>query len=389
MGEPRAWRNLWCWAFACCASACNQLVGIGDPHDLTDGSAQGHDASRSDASKSDVRETSVATDVLQVEAGDASGEPEVPCASWIECGDGRYCDDTGVCRPCADLTAVDAAHVRFAQPEPLKAINDNAAMEAVRLPRTSPRPTGLFYVRDFFATQMWETLNFDRNAGGPVPSPVDDADLTESAPLAPTFVTQGQLAGYNFFFDRNVGKTDRRRELYGASLDAAGVATKVTRLPAPFNATPPTMQWSSSIAVAKERAWWVANLDGSLNTYIMTSSLEPGARATAVSINLPPGCPLHEIDAVPWVTPDGSTMLVTAVQHDAACNTPDQHTDVFLVRLDATGQPLATAASVEGIDQPTTSEADASLSADMCWLYFASDRVTENRIRILRAHRGR
>jgi len=255
------------------------------------------------------------------------------------------------------------------------------------MPRLRGDGPALLYVRDFFATVIWETQNFDRNAGGPIGTPVDDPDLTESGPVVPTFAMQGQLAAYKWFFDRNVSKTDKRRELFGAAIDTDGGATTISRLPAPFNAMAPTSQFS--FALARERAWWMVNLDGMLNTYLVTAPLQQGAKSAVVSINLPPGCPLHEFDAVPWVTPDGAMLLVTALQRDASCSSPDQRTDIFRVRLDPTGQPLQTAGLIQGIDQPTSGETDASLSADLCWLYFASDRTADKRFRLFRSHRGR
>jgi hypothetical protein len=244
-------------------------------------------------------------------------------------------------------------------------------------------------VRDFFSSRIWATQSFARNAGGPLGAPVDDADLTESAPLVPTFETRGTLAGHQFFFDRNVAKNDTRRELYGATLDANGAMSQVTRLPPPFNTPTPTVQWSSTIAVSRERAWWMWNQDGKLQIYLVTAPLTEGAKSTVVSINLPPGCPLREIDTVPWVTPDGTMLLVTGTQRDASCNAPDQRTDIFRVRLDASGQPLAAGSALEGIDQPTSGETDGSLSTDLCWLYFSSDRGADARFRLYRAHLGR
>jgi hypothetical protein len=377
-GELGVFRRV-SWAIVAC-SACNSIAGIDLPHDRADGAP----AAQSDASKLDATlEPDATREAATADAVDA------PCSTWTDCAGGQYCDELGSCRSCGDITTIDDAQIRFAPPESLSAVNDNATTELVRLPRLAADGVGLFYVRDFFATRIWATESFARNAGGPIGAPVDEADLTESAPLVPTFETRGTLAGHQFFFDRNVSKTDTRRELYGASLDANGAMTGVTRLPAPFNAPTPTVQWNSAIAVSRDRAWWMWNQDGKLQIYLVTAPLTEGAKATVVSINTPPGCPLREIDTIPWVTPDGAMLLVTGTQRDASCTATTQRTDIFRVRVDASGQPLAAGSALEGIDEPMSGETDASLSADLCWLYFSSDRGADARFRLYRAHRGR
>jgi len=88
-------------------------------------------------------------------------------------------------------------------------------------------------------------------------------------------------------------------------------------------------------------------------------------------------CSRAGADATPWVTSDGRLLLFSAPPVDSACNSVDgDATDVFVAPLSATsGLPLATAVPIAGINHSTdtSSESDASFTADLCALYFASD----------------
>lgn len=62
-------------------------------------------------------------------------------------------------------------------------------------------------------------------------------------------------------------------------------------------------------------------------------------------------------------------------------------TDLGLVRLNAAGQPAETVVPVN-VNKPSATDTDASLSPDMCWMYFASARDTTGNTRLYRARRA-
>jgi hypothetical protein len=318
-----------------------------------------------------------------------SGDAGIACSKWQDCGAGRYCHDDGRCRACTDLTTLaDFGQLKFASPEPLSTINGNAGIESLRMPRILADGVALLYQRDFFGGQIWLATHPDANAGSPLTGPLDAADLRESGALV-LDSPSGQLALRNIVFDRTVAKDSTQRELYGATIDNEGLTKDVVRLPVPFNPVSTTKESNYSLAVSRDRAWWTVNRDSMLDIWFMTAPLATGATAKVVSVNLPSGCAFHELDGAPWVTPDGKVLLVTAYQRNAKCEAPDHRNDLFVVALDAAGQPRGTAFGLPDIDAPESSEFDPSLSPDMCWLYFASDRIDQAHLRLFRARRER
>ena len=145
------------------------------------------------------------------------------------------------------------------------------------------------------------------------------------------------------------------------------------RLPAPFNANLPTVQSAYSIAVSETRAWWMVNLDSSFQVRFLTAPLDGSAPPSVVTLTLPDGCVLNEFDFGPWVTPDGKLLFVNAAERDTSCASIEPRVeDILVFQLDETGQPIGPGVPLPGISRRGTTEVDASLSSDMCWLYFTA-----------------
>jgi hypothetical protein len=91
-------------------------------------------------------------------------------------------------------------------------------------------------------------------------------------------------------------------------------------------------------------------------------------------------------DLTPWVTPDGKTLLVSHTGVDATCAPAGRGKDLYTAPLQpATGQPTLPAALLNDVNS-TADDVDPSFSADMCDLYFASNR-DGGAFALYRAHR--
>ena len=311
-------------------------------------------------------------------------DPATFCTDAGDCGSGLYCGRNAVCTPCSDLTALDdLREVEFGEGEPLTAINVAVSDQQLRHPRAFGEGPKLFYVRDFFGGRIWLTPDMHTSAGAPLLEPISAPDARESAPLV---VDQGldAFSGHNFFFDR--GWSDPPRGvLYGAKIDASGTATEVTELPAPFNST----NASYAVALSRTRAFWTQNLDGELLIRLMTAPLEGEVIRSTVEMITENGCRIFEFGYTPWVTPEGRILMVSISERDQDCNAGENSPqDVAWAKLDASGQPAHPLITVRNVNQPGTSETDGSLSPDLCWFYFASNRGESN-YRLYRARRVR
>lgn len=330
----------------------------------------------------------------------ADGSSDVTqCTTWRSCAEGNYCNDTR-CQPCTDLTSIaDLGRVTFEIPEPLTALNDANAVYSLRFPRVFDSGNRLSYSRDFLGGQLWLTEDFTQTAGVPLTGPLDAPGVSENGGLKVDFALSGPLENFNFFFQRSDdsgnqdGGGSTRDDLYAARVDQAGATTKVTRLPAPFNADLPTQRWSFSMALSRARAFWMINNNASLDVRLLTTSLEGALVPAEIQLKRDNGCNVREFDLAPWVTPDGKILLVNATEPGSGtCPVPSSFelaTDLYMVRLDASGQPLGPMMSIGSVNQLGTREAEASLSPDLCWMYFASDRDASGRMRLYRARRVR
>jgi hypothetical protein len=326
-----------------------------------------------------------AGDATETDASDAMN-----CTTWKTCGPSEYCR-SGACRPCDDLKALaGAADLKFDPPEALTALNANAGLESLRFARAFGDGSKLMYARDFFGGQLWLTANYEEGAGATFASPIDAPDEFETSALKLEFAAAGPLAGYNFFFhraQRRDGGT-MRPDLYGANVSSTGITSRVTRLPAPFNAALPTERWSYNLAVSRSRAFWVVNNDSSLDIHVLTVPLNGEPIPAELSLELANGCVIREFEYGLWVDPDGRFLFLNAKERTADCKaTPQELYDLLVVELNAAGQPLGPARPIVGVSRAEVNEMDPSLSADRCWMYFSFSSKSLDQLRVFRAHR--
>jgi hypothetical protein len=285
-------------------------------------------------------------------------------------------------RPCAELSQLP--ELTFGESEPLELINESADMENLRFPRVVRGGPGLAYTRDFFASHAWFTDDPSQSVGAPASAPVSSEGLFESAALVPVTLAAGPLAPYGMFFQRTVRGGSQQLELLGAELSASGNVTRVERLPAPFNPPTATVSWGYGLALGRHRAIWTINENGVLDVTLRTAALEPNAVGVRLELQLPNGCKVQEIDFAPWLTPDARTLFFAARGRGVSCDLlPGDHTALFVAKLDGDGQPLGPASELGGLTG--SSQTDASLSPDRCWLYYSARTSERPQLRLFRA----
>jgi hypothetical protein len=312
------------------------------------------------------------------ESGAGGEDPVEPtCTDGASCPDGLYCDARGRCAPCTDLTMLDdPAQARFAPPEPLSIQNAATSLHYIRYPRVFGDGNALIYEREFFGHELWLTGNPMSEVGAPFASPVGQLDFDEGAALWFGTRASGALASYNLIFTRTP-TAGGPSELYAADVEPNGATTAIARLPAPFNATAPTSESSFSMAVSQDRAWWMVNRDSMLDVRFYTAPLDESAPPSVVALRQQNDCLMTELDLGAWVTPDGKLLFVNAAERDSSCQLLSSDTrDIVVFKLDDAGQALGPGRVLPDIHQFDFTEADASLSADMCWLYFTKMQDT-------------
>jgi hypothetical protein len=386
---------------ACLGSACSLLAPsddklLGEPNQPADAAI---DIARKDAQAGSGGSAvvDVTNPAPEIDASDASGgfgseidaaEAAVgTCKTSEDCASGQYCSPGGVCTSCSDISSKELGEIEFAEPEPLVAVNASGGDDGLRFPRAFDRGTKLFYERAYIgANSIWLTGDFEQSEGAPIAFPIDGPG-PEGGPLAAS-TTTGALAEYNFFFTRNLadGGLENGNQLFAARIDAAGIASAITQLPAPFNATP---RRSYSVALSRDRAWWSVNLDGALNIQLWTAPLTGDLIPSRVSLSLAGGCGLIEFDYAPWANPDGRLLFVTFTERGETCNHLAQDaTDIGFVKVNSAGQAQGPVVPLN-VNRAVLADTDASLSHDACWLFFSSRRHESRRLRLYRARRAR
>jgi hypothetical protein len=255
----------------------------------------------------------------------------------------------------------------------------------------SPRPFGasgaLLYVREFFGGEIWLTGDPESDVGAPVANPVSDANFLEGSPLWFEAHENDAFESMNFFFNRVANGTSAN-ELYGARLDVNGTISDMTRLSPPFNPATPLSEAAYALALSRDRAWWQVNRDLMFALQFVTAPLDESGPPSVVPLGYTDDCSFIEFDLSAWVTPDGRLLFVNATERDASCAVlSGEPRDVVMFRLDESGQALGPAMPVIGVNRPGMTELDASLSPDMCWLYFS--RIESDKLRLARARRER
>ena len=299
-------------------------------------------------------------------------------SSGCDCPAGDYCrDGSSDCFDCAELN-----RLRFTPPERLTTLSDNG--QGSQFPRIGKTTTDLVYV--FSGTGVRYTTDSSTSAGSSVKGtmPLDSGPLL----LSQNVIGMGPQGAtdFNFVYDRVV--ESMRRALYGGAWNN-GLQTS-GQLPAPYNSG--TSDYSMAVALhpsanGAPRAYWMTlRVPGKAT--LVTALLEPNDMGAPVALAVgAPTCPSQDPDLAPWVTPDGKTLLFDHTRVDATCQATGQGKDLYTTLLQpATGQPPAGTAALPMNDVNSASDdVQPSFSADLCDLYFASNR--DGPYAVYRAHR--
>ncbi|RYZ03593.1 MAG: hypothetical protein EOO73_27305 [Myxococcales bacterium] len=310
------------------------------------------------------------------------------------CPAGSYCLEGSMdCLPCTNL-----GRLAFDEPVRLATVSDNGV--GSRFPRIGATSTDLVY--RFDGVGMRYTADSSTSAGGDVAStdPKDSAPLLLREPV--TSLPGEKLTQYNFLFDRAV--LDVRALRVGSWSDGL---QSTDLAPPPFNSG--AGDFSAAVALhaspARGRAFWMTNRESELapapRPRLVTAPLELGARAVDVDVKLsvgdgqscapldpaqlPPESPPVDPDMTPWVTTDGTLLVFSTTRLEPGCVVGARKKDIYTALLQpSSGQPPAPALLMEDVNS-ADDDVDPSFSADLCDLYFSSNR--EGKFAVYRAHR--
>ena len=389
-GLPRSWLvaggAAWLWLSSCGGTAFTSADGAGGSASGMGGAAGQTSAG---GSKSGTAGTGTAGDMTSAggpDKGGSGGSGGVVSTS-CDCPAGHYCRDGSTdCFDCAELN-----RLHFAVPERLATLSDNGA--GSRFPRVGLTGTDLFF--HWAGVGIRYTTDASTSAGSLIKGSIQQ----DSAPL----LLKGDVSGasglttlmsFNFVYDRMVEVG--RRELYvGEWKNDLGT---VELLPAPFNGG----KSDFSMAVAPHatpdniaRAFWMTGRDAmsaTLGPSLVTALFTANSVGAPVALNVgQAGCTPKDFsvkadpDLSPWVTDDGKTLLVSTTRVDANCAPANQGKDIYTALLQpSTGQPTAAAVPMSDVNS-AMDEVDPSFSADLCDLYFASNR--DGKFGLYKAHR--
>jgi len=313
--------------------------------------------------------------------GGSGGSGGTGGTTGCDCPAGKYCRDGSTdCFACKELN-----RLRFDTPERLGTLSDSGAV--VDFPRRGMTATDLVYVVK--GEGLHYTTDFSTSPG----IDLNETQALDRAPLllehAVTGMTSSGTASFNFAFDRPMAL--EKRAIFVATW---GAGAKGTPLPEPFNTGD-----DYSIAVAERvsaggpaRGFWMSARLGMPRLF--TALLQADATAAEVSLRIGYAkCTTVDHDLAPWVTSDGKALVFSHARVDGSCQAvPAQKRDLYATLLQPeSGQPPVDTTNATVPATPlsdvnsSADEIEPSFSADLCDLYFASDR--DGQFAIYRAHR--
>jgi hypothetical protein len=328
-------------------------------------------------------------------SGGSGGSGGSDVTPGCNCAPGQYCRAGSTdCVACTELN-----RLRFTPPERLDTLSDNG--QGSNFPRVGRTATDLVFV--FNGTGLRYTTDSSTSAG----SSVKGTQAQDNAPLllrepVPGPATLG-LEKFDFLFDRVTTK----RVLYvGSWVEGTDGAVKLTP---PFNGAGTSSDYSIAVALhpgaGPARAFWMSTRDAPDAPRLHTALVQDGAAALPVDLRLakdipnpdpmgtPTICPTSDHDLAPWVTSDGKTLVFSHTRVDANCKAVSaQKRDIYTTLLQpATGQPptgaddaIVPATPLNDVNS-SADDIEPSFSADMCDLYFSSNR--DGKFAVYRAHR--
>jgi hypothetical protein len=337
----------------------------------TGGKGSGGSASGATAGADTAGEATTGGKVTVGGAGGAGGVVSTGCV----CPADHYCrDGTQDCFDCAEFN-----RLHFTTPERMSTLSDNG--QGSHFPRVGSTGTDLLY--HFDGTGLRYTADASTSAGSSVTATV----ASDSGPLLlggdVTSVPSMTMMGFNFLFDRT--QNGLRSIQIGQWKNGL---QKFEKAPVPWNGD----KSDYSVAVALKptadgiaRAFWMTNRNVP-KPELVTALLAPNAPVAPVGLQIgQTGCMASDADLTPWVTADGKALLTSHTRMDANCQPSGQLKDIYTAVLPpATGLPTVPAVPINDINSPMN-DTEPSFSADMCDLYFASDR--DGKYALYRAHR--
>lgn len=289
----------------------------------------------------------------------SGGKPMVTC----NCAAGSYCQDgTTTCHLCSNF-----ARLNFTEAEKLASLS-HAPQSSERFPRVGPGST-LFYSEGSGDQQRLWYASAPLSGVG---SSISTAARSESGPL----LAPGYLMQSNFFFDRLEIATGKRKIMMsnwsGSALSDPMLA------PAPINMVG-VDDYSPAVAPSAARVYWMSTRNGMPQLFSYENGATIPAAPVALDVQITVGtktCPWAGDDATPWVNLAGTLLLFRSQSLDENCEANDSGAyDLFAVPLGADGAPIRAAVPLTSLNSTggMSNETDASLSTDLCTIYFASD----------------
>ncbi len=301
------------------------------------------------------------------------------------CARGQYCREaSNDCLSCASL-----GRLHFTTPERIATLSDSA--QGARFPRIGSTSTDLVYRFDGVG------LRYTSDASTSPGTSLSATDPSDSAPLLLDSAILGLPQGLSLVFDRALPGAPRA--IYFAGWSSAVESPELA--PEPFNSGLGDYSMALALHPNNEnpaRAFWMSARNVSLDDpapQLLTAELAADAPAEAVTLKLGQAdCEIADSadpdvdpDLTPWVTIDGRLLLFSTTRLDSSCAVAKQKKDLHSVLLRPdTGQPLDAGAATPLMDVNSPfDDTDPSFSADLCDLYFASNR--DGKFAIYRAHR--
>lgn len=325
--------------------------------------------------------------------GGAGGSASKVC----NCDSGSYCRDASTdCWPCSSLS-----RLKFTTPERIGTLSDSG--QGARFPRVGSTSTDLLYRFDETGLRYTTDASTSPGTNLGATTAVDSAPLLLDSNLSGL---SGAPSGVNLVFDRPLlnldpeGDTQAPRAIYVASWNGSRSSLQdASKAPALFNSD--LGDYSMAVALhpadgAAVRAFWMSARNSTSvppTPALLTAAVADDGVAETLTLNVgkDPNAPCAvddtgaDPDLTPWVTPDGKLLLFSTTRLAPDCKPASQKKDIHTVLLNPeTGQPLAAATPLSDVNGPAD-DTDPSFSADLCDLYFSSNR--DGKYAVYHAHR--
>jgi WD40-like Beta Propeller Repeat len=312
-----------------------------------------------------------------------------------DCRPGRYClDGSTDCLECSD-----PSRLAFGEPVRLATVSDNGA--GSRFPRIGRTSSDLLYRFEGVGLRYTEDSSTSAGTDLAATDPSDSAPFLLRAPVQNfSVVGASQL---DFSFDRTVMNV---RTLRVGSWSQGLLSSALAPPPLNSGAGDFSMAIALEAAPGVSRAFWMTNREsvpaGAPKPRLVTAQLGTDLTAADVALRLSVGtnesCPPLDVsqlpaesepidgDLTPWVSSDGTLLVFSTTRLGSGCAPGTQKRDIYTALLQASsGQPPEPALPMKNVNS-SEDDVDPAFSADLCDLYFASNR--DGKFAVYRAHRN-